>query len=83
MSLNCSTALLCHTRILLRDSTIDRLASRLPDQIAAALRPHLCRVHRSGGYILAASRTLGHVAAIHRQGHLAAPECCAPSPFGA
>jgi len=54
MSLSCSTALLRHTRILLRDSTIDRPASPLPDQSAAALRPHLCRVHRSGRYILVA-----------------------------
>ena len=60
MSLSCSTALLRHPRILLRDSTIDRPTSPLPDQIAA-LRPHLCRVHRSGGYILVAFPAIGHL----------------------
>src|SRR5207253_9607174 len=69
--------------ILLRDSAIDRLASPLPNQIAAALWPHPCRVYRSGGYIAAASRAIGHRAAMHRRAHLAAPERCALSRFGA
>src|SRR5437660_1020340 len=42
-----------------------------------------CRVYRSGGYIAAASRAIGHRAAMHRQAHLAAPERCALSRFGA
>src|SRR5207237_9418451 len=77
------TALSRHTRILLRDSAIDRLASPLPNQIAAALWPHPCRVYRSGGYIAAASRAIGHRAAMHRHAHLPAPERCALSRFGA
>ena len=49
MSLRYSTALSRHTKILLRDSTIDRLVSPLPNPIAAALQLRLYRAHRSGG----------------------------------
>src|SRR5256884_150577 len=77
------TALSRHTRILLRDSAIDRLASPLPNQIAAALWPHPCRVYRSGGDIATASPAPSHPAALLRPTPTPAPTLSAPAWFRA
>ena len=60
MSLSCSTALLRHPRILLRDSTIDR-PSPLPDQIAAALPAPSLPSAPLRQYILVAFPAIGHL----------------------